>query len=132
MPNRVERTRNGGRWTEARYRGFIKSLLRKGSTKWGPANDALKAASVGKKHDERTGRSIEHFECSDCEGHFPRRDCAKDHIEPVVPIEGWSSWDEIIERMFIEIEGFQVLCKGCHSKKTEREKEERKNARKQL
>lgn len=131
MGKRVERTRNGGRWTEARFQSFIKSLLRKGSTRWGPANDALKAASVGKKFDERTGRQIEHFKCAGCKEEFPRRDCAKDHIDPVVPIEGWSSWDEIIERMFIEIEGFQVLCKSCHHDKTNEEKEARKNARRE-
>lgn len=36
---------------------------------------------------------------------------------------GFTSWDEVISRMFIEIDLLEVLCKGCHSKYTLQEKE---------
>lgn len=50
-----------------------------------------------------------------------------DHIEPVVnPETGFVSWDEYIERLFVEEDGLQVLCKECHDKKTKEEKERRR------
>ena len=50
-----------------------------------------------------------------------------DHINPVVdPNVGRRSWDEYIDRMFIET-GWQAICKPCHDTKTA---EERKTAKK--
>jgi hypothetical protein len=47
------------------------------------------------------------------------RNVAVDHINPVVcPVAGFTSWDELIDRMFVEADGFQVLCTECHKKKT--------------
>ncbi len=45
-----------------------------------------------------------------------------DHINPVVdPNVGRKSWDEYIERMFIET-GWQAICKECHDVKTKEER----------
>jgi hypothetical protein len=57
----------------------------------------------------------------------------KDHIDPVIPlVSGWEwSWDEIIERMFCEIENIQVICKECHDEKTKEESEIRKKLKKE-
>lgn len=118
------KTRNGGQWTEARFHSFIKSLLRKGTQKWGPKNRALQNA--------RVSRGV--YECAMCKGHFPptiKLDNGKrthnvfvDHIHPIInPEKGFESWDKVIERMFCEIEGLQVLCSSCHDKKTSEEKE---------
>jgi hypothetical protein len=49
-----------------------------------------------------------------------------DHIEPVGGRETSGGWDGVIERLYCEIDGLQVLCKACHDLKT---KEERKNGR---
>jgi 5-methylcytosine-specific restriction endonuclease McrA len=39
-----------------------------------------------------------------------------DHLEPIVPISGWDSWDGYITRM---MDGLVVACcKTCHAKKT--------------
>lgn len=48
-----------------------------------------------------------------------------DHIIPVVGADGFTTWDDYIERMFVDREGFQVLCKACHKIKTDEEKGER-------
>jgi len=58
--------------------------------------------------------------------------CQKDHLLPFIPIkQGWTwSWDEIINNLFCDIEGYRILCKSqCHRIKTERENEERKRLR---
>ena len=53
--------RNGGKWTEARYRSFITSTLRAGSRKWPPKYETLNAAKTEKKTNEKTGRLAQHL-----------------------------------------------------------------------
>jgi hypothetical protein len=51
---------------------------------------------------------------------------AIDHISPVVdPEVGFKGWDEYIERMFCEVDGYQLLCPDCHDKKTSDERKVR-------
>ena len=46
-----------------------------------------------------------------------------DHIVPVVdPAVGFTTWDEFIDRMFVEKEDFQAVCGGCHAIKTAEER----------
>jgi hypothetical protein len=56
-----------------------------------------------------------------------------DHIEPVIPLSGFlrGSWDwnEYLERMFCETEGFQAICYDCHKNKTYLEDQIRKEYR---
>lgn len=49
-----------------------------------------------------------------------------DHIEPVVPVTGWVSWDSCINNMFCEISNLQVLCGACHKVVTADENAQRK------
>ena len=48
-----------------------------------------------------------------------------DHIDPIVPVTGWVSWDSCIERMYCEGDNLQLLCKACHDVKTKEETAER-------
>ena len=111
----VERPHNGGQWSKARFKSFIISALRKASSRWGPKNEVLKLA--------RTGRN--QYTCAECgEGKLGRKDVAVDHIDPIVdPAVGFVSFDEWVERCFVEADAYQVLCKPCHSLKTDVEKE---------
>lgn len=52
-----------------------------------------------------------------------------DHIIPIVPTTGFDSWDNVIDRLFCDVDGFQVLCKACHDAKTLEETGERKSSR---
>lgn len=119
------KTRCGERWTEARYKSFIKSLLRSGTQRWAPIQDCLKAARV------RRGYSI----CAECQEEVPnyikdngrrKKNVVVDHIDPIVPVTGWVNWDSVVERLFCEIENLQALCLPCHNKKCAEEREERK------
>ncbi len=123
------KTRNNGRWTEARYKSFIVSALRGAHSKWGVKADVKKSARV------TTGK----YECSHCgkvgqatlpplEGQKRRRNnAAVDHIDPVVcPDTGFVDWNTYIERMFLEEDGYQVLCWECHHAKTNDERKRRK------
>ena len=104
--------------------------------RWGPIAECLKAARVGRGE----------YLCSGCKETVPAttkvggrrtKNVHVDHIEPIVdPDVGFVSYDVLIERMFCETEGFQILCKPCHNNKSSAEKrqakERRDNAKQQL
>lgn len=126
----VDKTRNSGQWTEARFRSFIISALRKAP--WPPKFEAKKLAKVG----------YNQYKCAKCgnigpatleplEGKSRRRNNADvDHIEPVVdPSVGFVDWNTFIERLYCEVEGFQVLCWECHTEVTAEEREIAKERR---
>lgn len=114
---------NNGKWTEARFNSFIKSALRSASQRWPPKFTSLALAKRGKKINASSGRIAEHYECAECKGVFPATGIQVDHILPVInPATGFISWDEVVKRMFCEVDGYQVVCKPCHSIKTNAEK----------
>ena len=125
---RIEKkTYNNGEWSDARFNSFVKSALRSASIRWPPKYQKLSEALVGTKVNQKTGRMAKHYECNQCKGHFPAKDVEVNHILPVVPVEGFTSWDLIIERMFCEKDGLEVVCKPCHREITKKENEERKS-----
>ena len=72
------------------------------------------------------------YQCELCEpGKLTRySDMQIDHIEPAVKLTGWESFDSFIERLFVPVEGLRALCKPCHEKITEGQREVRKTNRK--
>lgn len=121
---------NSGKWTKSRFQSFVKSALRKASLRWPPKSEVLREA--------RFARGI--YICNGCKQHIPAsikvngkrvKNALVDHINPVIdPHVGFDSWDEVINRMFCETDNLQVLCKECHDKKTQEEKEIAKERRK--
>ncbi len=123
----TDKKRNGGEWTEARFKSFVTSALRAASRRWPPKYKALKEAFVGKQVNAKTGKLAMHYKCAECKKLYVATDVQVDHIKPVVdPKKGFVSWDSFIDRMFCEIENLQVMCKPCHKIKTDQEKLERK------
>lgn len=115
-----EKTRCSGKWTEAKFKSFVKNQLRSASRKWAPIQECLRNA--------RVSRGL--YKCAGCGETVPAtvKDGAKrkkniftDHIEPVVPVTGWVSWDSCIERMFSELDNLQALCWDCHNEKSKEE-----------
>lgn len=52
-----------------------------------------------------------------------------DHIETVIPLDGFDSYDRTFERLFCESNQLQKLCPDCHSEKTTNENRLRKENR---
>tara|TARA_R110000824_G_scaffold84052_2_gene209904 strand:+ start:225 stop:683 length:459 start_codon:yes stop_codon:yes gene_type:complete len=126
---------NGGTWTTARMRSFVMSALRK--ARWPGKYAAIKTAYVKTGINPATGRMCKLHKCQQCGNLFPQASMAVDHIDPVVPIDGFSKangflgydWDQVIRRLFCEVEGLQVLCKPCHKLKSADERAERAAAK---
>lgn len=126
-----ERKYNAGQWTPARYHSFVKGALRQASMRWPPKNQVKKDARV-----ER-GKYL----CNGCNQVVPasikvdgkrKNNVHVDHIVPVVdPYKGFETWDKLIERLFCEKEGLQVLCSSCHSEITAEERRIAKERRQQ-
>lgn len=117
---------NNGNWTQGRFNTFIKGVLRTGTRKWAPKYECINAAKRGKRVNSKTGRVAEHYECASCEKLFPLKDVAVDHIEPVVPVTGFVSWDDVIHKMYCNSDNLQVLCSDCHKLKSKEEAAQRK------
>lgn len=118
------------KWTDGRRRSFITSVIRAGLRRWPEKYKALEAAYTSTKTNEATGRKAKHYRCNGCKEEFVSKDIQLDHIEPVVPITGFTNWDDYINRMYILADKFQTLCKPCHSAKSKKENVARTKARK--
>ena len=120
--------RNGGAWTEARFRSFIRGGLRSISMRWPPKNKVKQNARVARGLYLCAGYKSKPHEVPASLPPLPgnkRRinNAVVDHIQPVIdPRRGFLSWDELIKRLFCEADGFQLLCHDCHKRKTSDER----------
>ena len=112
MGRKVERPRNGGQWSEARFFGFIRSALRSAFQRWSPKHEAKKQAKV----------AYNQYECAACKGIFTNKAVEVDHIVPAGTLTKFSDLPDFVERLFCEADGFQLLCKPCHQLKTNEER----------
>lgn len=119
--------RNGGTWTEARFNSFVKSALRSASQRWPPKYTVLNEACVGQKINPKSGRLAKFYTCAKCQDDYIAKDVQVNHISPVIPVTGFDSWNGVIERIFCEKEGLEVVCIPCHKNITEEENQERKS-----
>jgi hypothetical protein len=106
---------------DKRFRSFLMSALRKASRFWEPTRECLQKA--------RLERGI--YKCAICSKITPAKEIRADHIEPVIPINGFETWDEVINRLFCEVSGFQAICKPCHDEKTKKENAQRRFIKKE-
>ncbi len=102
---------------------YLVHVLRKASYRYPERYAAKKAALI-------PGTKPQHFRCNLCQGSFLSEDSQVDHIEPVVGVNGFSSWDVYIQSLFVTRDRLQVLCKPCHKVKTQAENKHRREQRK--
>ena len=121
----LPRPHGSGKYTVAGFRGHIVSVLRAASRWWPPKSECRKRARVGPNQFKCAGP------CKKCvAGTYKVKGKIKkqayvfvDHIDPVVdPNVGFISYDSFIERLFVETDKLQLLCKPCHDAKTASEK----------
>ena len=117
---RVAKTRNAGTMSESAFWSFIRSGLRQKSRWWKPITQCkLNAKRVYKGPLKR--QKFE-YQCNICKQWFPEKHINIDHIQPAGSLNCANDLPGFVERLFVEIEGLQVLCQNCHDKKTEKER----------
>lgn len=108
--------------------------LRQASRFWPNKKEARNRAKVKVEVGVyKNGNSIYRtlYKCNVCGNNFDRRDTHMDHINPVIdPEVGFVDWNTYIARLFVEPEGYQCICVGCHKEKTEKENKTRKKKKK--
>ena len=118
----VERTRGGGKYTEAAFWAFIRSGLRAKHSRWGPRYAALEAARRPSK-DKKNLRLKWQFQCAICKKWFAQKEVEVDHIIPCGSLKSYEDLPGFVKRMFVEVEGYRICCKPDHLKITKESKD---------
>lgn len=109
-------------WSSAKYWGFLRSALRgafnKYPVKWAVLNKAKRAYGGASKSQKWE------YLCAECNKHHKGKDVSVDHIVPCGSLSSYEDIAPFVQRLFVGVDGLQVLCKACHHTKTQ---EERKN-----
>jgi hypothetical protein len=68
------------------------------------------------------------YYCETCKKLTPNKECAVDHILPVVDvISGFIDYNTYIKRLFCDKNNLQLLCKNCHEIKSKYENKVRRS-----
>lgn len=116
--------------TDSQFRNWVISLLRRGTFLWKPRSEAKKRAKVQTGVYKTSGNPKYGYQCQMCKEVFKSSEIQVDHISPVIGPEGFTTWDDYINKMFCDVDNLWALCKPCHDKKSKKEVEERKKYRK--
>lgn len=122
----VPKTRCAGTLTEAAFRSWIRSQLRRMSQRWKPIYEAKRQArreaTVADK--ARWGNRIKYvYGCAGCGGWFPEKLVAVDHIEPCGSlIDVAVDAGPFLLRLLCEMDGLRILCDPCHQSVTQQPK----------
>ena len=106
------RTRAGGEWLESQYWAFLRSALRRASTRYPPI--ARLALDLTKRPSLSDNKRLKwEFQCAACEGWYARKLVRVDHIYPVGSLLCYDDAPAYIARLFCEPEDLRILCVDC-------------------
>lgn len=118
----VERTRGGGKYTEAEFMSFIRSCLRQKSRRWAPIYQCLNAAKRPSK-SKTNARLKWEYQCKKCRKWWPQKGVSIDHIRPAGTLRSLADLPAFVSNLFCEEDNLQCLCHSCHKEKTSADKE---------
>lgn len=118
----VRLTRAGNTMTESEFRSWVLSGLRSRTRYWPPANAAWKLNTRPSQSSNKRLK-IEH-QCNICKEWFSKAKMQLDHIKPIGGLSCLSKLQTWVERAFVEVEGYQKICKPCHKIKSRDERNE--------
>lgn len=121
----VEKPFNAGTQSRAAFFGMLKNALRRLSMYWKPIS--LCKLNARRPYKGTNKRRKWEYQCAECEGWFPGEKISVDHIVPVGSLGSFEDIEGVVKRLFVEVEGLQVLCDGCHNKKSLKENNDRRS-----
>jgi len=119
--------RNHGTMTEAAFKNWIIGILRNKSRMWKPTQACKKAAERKYVGDNKRRKYV--YECNVCKGLFPSEETSVDHI---IPLGTFTTYDNLINALFCEVDNLQLLCNSCHDAKSAKEGQERTEVKRKL
>ena len=111
---------NNGTMTSAAFFGMIRSALRNRSRFWKPITQCKNNAR--RKYNGPNKRMRWEYQCNKCKKWFNATSVSVDHIKPVGTLTKFEDLPNFVRNLFCEAQNLQCLCKGCHDKKTSKEK----------
>lgn len=120
IKQKIPRNRNNGTFTESMFWSYIRSALRNKSRFWKPITQCkVNGRRVYKGPNKR--QKFE-YQCNICKKWFPEKQINIDHIVPAGALNCSEDLSGFVERLFVEVDGLQILCIDCHDKKTKEER----------
>lgn len=120
----IPKTRNAGTMSESAFWSFIRSTLRQKSRWWKPI--AVCKMNARRLYKGTNKRQKYEYQCNKCKKWYAEKEINVDHIIPAGSLNCADDLPQFVERLFCEKDNLQVLCTGCHDKKTLKEKQLKK------
>lgn len=118
--NRVAKEFNNNTMSKAAFFSMIRSALRQSSRWWKPITLCKQQAK--RPYKGKNKRQKFEYLCANCKNYFPDKEVNVDHIIPVGTLTCYGDLPGFVQRLFVEVEGLQTLCKKCHDAKTKKER----------
>ena len=102
----------------------IQNQLRQLHNRWAPKREARELAKVKVEvglYKNGKPKYKNKYRCASCEQLFNKEETQMDHIESVINLTGFYDWNTYIDRMFVDVNLYQCLCKSCHNIKTQKD-----------
>lgn len=112
----IEKPYNSGTMTKSAFFSMIRSSLRKASRWWKPVQECKIKAR--KKHNGLNKKQKWEYKCAQCNKYFKEKDISVDHIIECGSLNNFDDIGDFCKRLFVEVDGLQILCKLCHDEKT--------------
>lgn len=116
----ADKPRCDGTMTEPAFWSFIRSALRNKSRWWKPITTCKQKSKRAYKGPNR--RQKFEYQCNECKEWFAEKNIQVDHKIPAGSLNCAQDLPGFVERLFVEVDGLQVLCFQCHNIKTQKEK----------
>lgn len=102
--------------TKAELMAWIRSHARRLSLRWKPRTDFL--LEMRRSYRGVDKRTKWEYPCKNCRGWYTLKQVQVDHIIECGTLTDFDDIGDFYKRMLCEKDGFQILCKACHTERT--------------
>lgn len=120
----VPKPYNSGTMTSSAFFSMIRASLRKSSRWWKPAQECKMLARIPYKGPRRAQKW--QYKCAQCQGYFMEKEISIDHKIECGSLNSFEDISGFCQRLFVEADGYQILCKTDHDAKTKAYREQLK------
>lgn len=108
---------NSGTMTSSAFFSMIRASLRKSSRWWKPAQECKVLARRAYKGPKKLQKW--EYKCVKCGDWFMEKEISIDHKIECGSLNSFEDVPDFCRRLFVEADGYQILCKADHDFKTQ-------------